>query len=56
MIIIAVFAIIIVILSGIIIYNIYLKINKRKKRANELNEDFIYDSTEKINTDIGPIE
>ena len=56
LIIIAVFAFIIVILSGIIIYNIYLKINKRKKRAHELNEDFIYDSTEKINTDIGPIE
>ena len=50
------FGIIIILIGGYYAYYVYIKNGKRKKRALELDEEFVYDSTEKINTDFGNIK
>ena len=54
---IAIFGIVIILIGGYIAYYVYIKNNgKRRKRAHELDEDFIYNSIEKINTDVGNLK
>ena len=51
-----IFGIIIISIGGYYAYYFYIKNAKRKKRALELDEEFIYDPTEKINTDFGNLK
>ena len=53
---ITIFGIIIILIGGYYAYYVHIKNGKRKKRALELDEEFVYDSTEKINTDFGNIK